>query len=118
MTVRYVPLVLAALALICTSCSSAQYGGVRQFEVVTTPVGADVYLVPRYDAEQNGWIGMRPRALVAVADALQPYHQGSAPLRVQGNEQAYLLVAISGSRAASKLIHPQPGERVQIILSQ
>jgi hypothetical protein len=111
-------LVFLASITFLTACASSQYGGVREFDVVTTPSGAEVYLIPRYDAEQQGWIGMRGASLVAEAGALSSYHQGQAPLRVQGNEQTYLLVAIHGSRAASRLVQPQPGQTIQIVLSQ
>jgi hypothetical protein len=105
-----------ALASIFITACGTQYGGLRHFEVMSTPSGADVYLVPRYDAEQNGWTNLSPAALVARANELSAYRQGETPLELSGNEQSYLLVVISGSRAAARLIQPNPGQRIQITL--
>lgn len=111
-------LAASIMMLVLAACSSTQYGGTRQFDVDSTPPGADVYLIPRYEAEQNGWANLSPAALVARAHELSAYREGETPIQLNGNEQSYLLVVISGSRASARFIQPNPGQRFQIALPQ
>lgn len=110
-------LVLTGMMLLMGACGT-QYGGIRQFEVISSPPGADVYLIPRYDAEQNGWATLSPAVLVARVHEFGAYREGDTPIQLSGNEQSYLLVVISGSRAAARFIQPNPGQRIQITLAQ
>jgi hypothetical protein len=105
-----------ALVIWLTACSTAQMGGERRFDVVSAPSGADVYLVPRYEAEQNGWIGMNAAALQGQLARLGPYLQGQTPTQVTGNDEAYLLVIARGGKVASRIIHPNSGDRIKIDL--